>query len=111
MGRPKQIEPRSQQLNLSFSTPELQDIKARAHALGMRPSHFGRALLLEKNRQPASHNAPASNISRVVHNQLVRLGNNLNQMVRHLHQTGDPLPPDLEPLLNDIRRLIARISE
>jgi hypothetical protein len=29
-------------------------------------------------------------------------------MVRHLHQTGDPLPADLEPLLNDIRRIIAR---
>jgi hypothetical protein len=111
MGRPKQIEPRSRQLNLSFSARELEDIKARAHALGMRPAHFGRALLLDKNRQPASHSAPANNTRRLIHSQLVRLGNNLNQMVRHLHQTGDPVPADLEPLLNDIRRLIARISE
>jgi hypothetical protein len=39
---------------------------------------------------------------------LSRLGNLLNQMVRHLHQTGDPLPPDLEPLLRDIRQIIER---
>jgi hypothetical protein len=32
----------------------------------------------------------------------------LNQMVRNLHQTGDPLPPDLEPLLTDIRHVIER---
>jgi len=111
MGRPKQIEPRSQQLNLSFSARELEDIKARAHALGMRPSHFGRSLLLERKKQPASHIAPVGNTARLIHNQLVRLGNNLNQLVRYVHQTGDPLPADLEPLLNDIRRLIARVSE
>lgn len=111
MGRPKQIEPRSRQLNLSFSTRELEDINARAQALGMRPSHFGRAMLLDKSRQLTRHNAPANNTRRLIHTQLVRLGNNLNQMVRHLHHTGDPVPADLEPLLNDIRRLIARISE
>jgi len=30
-------------------------------------------------------------------------------MVRHLHQTGDPLPADLEPLLTDIRQMIAKV--
>jgi hypothetical protein len=29
-------------------------------------------------------------------------------MVRHLHQTGDPLPADLELLLHDIRQVITR---
>jgi hypothetical protein len=111
MGRPKQIEPRSRQLNLSFSARELEDIKARAHALGMRPSHFGRALLLDKGGQSARQSAPSNNTGRLIHSQLVRLGNNLNQMVRHLHQTGDPVPADLEPLLIDIRCLIARVSE
>ena len=47
-------------------------------------------------------------VERLIYAQLVRLGNNLNQMVRHLHRTGDPLPADLEPLLADIRQLIAR---
>jgi hypothetical protein len=110
MGRPKATEPRTRQLNLSFSASELQGIKKRACALGMRPAHFGRLLLLDNNKHPVSAAGQGSNINRLVHNQLIRLGSNLNQMVRHLHQTGDPLPPDLEPLLNDIRRLIARLA-
>jgi len=110
MGRPKKSEIRSRQLNLSLTTGELETIKSRADALGMRPVHFGRALLLGQHKSIATAE-PTRNLSRLVHAQLVRLGNNLNQMVRHLHQTGDPLPPDLEPLLNDIRRLVARVSE
>lgn len=73
----------------------------------MRPVHFGRALLLDRNYASTSKSEPANNIFRLIHAQLVRLGN-LNQMVRHLHQTGDPLPADLEPLLADIRQIIAR---
>jgi hypothetical protein len=110
MGRPKKSETRSRQLNLSLTARELETIRNRADALGMRPVHFGRALLLGQHKGVAVAE-PASNLNRLIHAQLVRLGNNLNQMVRHLHQTGDPLPPDLEPLLNDIRRLVARVSE
>jgi hypothetical protein len=108
MGRPKVTEPRTQQLNLSFTASELESIKRRAFALGMRPSHFGRALLLDNKKQPAGATERSGNINRLVHNQLIRLGNNLNQTVRHLHQTGDPLPADLESLLKDIRQILAR---
>jgi hypothetical protein len=111
MGRPKQTEPRSEQLNLSFSTRELEDIKARARALGMRPSHFGRTLLLGKSGRAPSDAGSIDNSRRLIHNQLVRLGNNLNQVVKYLYRTGRPLPSDLEPLLNDIRCLIAKVSE
>jgi Bacterial mobilisation protein (MobC) len=109
MGRPRISEPRCHQLNLSLTARELDSIKRRATALGMRPAHFGRAMLLDKNKQPSikpekSH----GNIDHLVYGQLARLGNNLNQIVRRLHQTGDPLPADLEPLLNDIRAILAR---
>jgi len=109
MGRPRKFEPRSQQLNLSLTTSELESIKRRAHAVGMRPVHFGRAILLDQGRKLAvDREVKDSNVQRLVYDQLVRLGNNLNQMVRHLHRTGDPLPADLEPLLNDIRQIIER---
>jgi len=109
MGRPRKFEPRSQQLNLSLTTSELESIKKRAHAVGMRPVHFGRAVLLDQGRKLAvDREVKDSNAQRLVYGQLVRLGNNLNQMVRHLHRTGDPLPADLEPLLNDIRQIIER---
>ena len=108
MGRPKKYETRDRQLNLSLTTAEYEGLVRRAQAVGMRPAHFGRALLLTTK----SGNTPAppapSSIEKLNYSALVRLGNNLNQMMRHLHQTGDPVPPDLEPLLIDIRQIIAR---
>jgi hypothetical protein len=110
MGRPKKSEPRDRQLNFSLTENEPRSIERRAQAVGMRPVHFGRALLLQADRK-LTPKASADNIPlRLVHAQLLRLGNNLNQLLRHLHRTGGPLPADLEPLLSDIRKLIARVS-
>ena len=108
MGRPRISEPRCQQLNLSLTESELAIIKKRAEAVGMRPVHFGRAVLLGPVQRRATKGDAGSNLARLNYGQLVRLGNNLNQMIRHLHRTGDPLPPDLEPLLKDIHQIIAR---
>ena len=116
MSRPRRSDPRTKQLNLSLTPAELASIEARAAALGMRPAHFSRALLLEDHGAPdASERIPQpthiqrGNMERLIHGQLVRLGNNLNQMMRHLHSSGDPVPADLEPLLTDIRALIGRL--
>jgi hypothetical protein len=108
MGRPTTSDPRSRQLNLRLTESELESITRRAQALGMRPVHFGRAVLLGHDRKLAVRREPENSTEQLIYGQLVRLGNNLNQMVRHLHRTGDPLPPDLEPLLKDIRAIIAR---
>ena len=102
---------RCHQLNLSLTESELFDIKRRAEALGMRPVQFGRAVLLDGTAAVVIQADPFTPMQRLVHTQLVRLGNNLNQMVRKLHETGHALPTDLEPLLKDIRALIARIPE
>jgi Bacterial mobilisation protein (MobC) len=110
MARPRKSEPRDRQLNLSLTATELASIKRRAEALGMRPVHFGRSLLLDEGHKCSVAREPENNASRFIRNQLARLGNNLNQLLRHLHRTGDPLPADLEPLLNDIRRIIARVQ-
>jgi hypothetical protein len=111
MARPRKAEPRSQQLNFSLTLSELESIKRRAEAVGMRPVHFGRTLLLNQGGKVAAKAAPANNIDRMIYGQLVRLGNNLNQMLRHLHRTGDPLPVDLEPLLKDIRQVMRRCRD
>jgi len=116
MSRPRRSEPRRKQLNLSLTERELASIEARAAALGMRAVHFSRALLLRAHRPPQTLRmtpSPAqpqsSNVDRLIHVQLVRLGNNLNQMMRHAHRVGGPMPDDLAPLLTDIRALIARL--
>ena len=111
MSRPRKSEPRCQQLNLSLTESELASIRRRAEAVGMRPVHFGRAVLLAQAGKVAAKREPHSNLDQLIYGQLVRLGNNLNQMVRHLNRTGDPLPADLEPLLNDIRQVMRRCRD
>jgi hypothetical protein len=109
MTRPRTSEPRDKQLNLSLTESELESIRRRAEAVGMRPVHFGRAVILdEKHKIISEKKEIASNLEGLIYAQLVRLGNNLNQLVRHLHRTGEPLPTDLTPLLTDIRQIIAR---
>lgn len=109
MPRPRTKNPRNNQLNLHFTAAEIGEIKARAEALGMRPVAFGRTLLLSGGivNQP---NTEAAAAKRGLMLQLARLGNNLNQIVRRCHIRNDPLPPDLEPLLADVRALFARES-
>jgi hypothetical protein len=108
MGRPKKSELRDRQLNLCLTANEFERLRQRAQAVGMRPAHFSRALLLDPRCNVAPAREANTNATRLVYEALARLGNNLNQMVRHLHRTGDPLPADLEPLLNDIRQILAR---
>ena len=105
MGRPSKIEPRDRQLNLSLSRSEFESIRSRAESAGMRPVHFSRAILLGERRKPVVRDDAENNV-RLIYVQLIRLGNNLNQMVRHLHKYGGSLPADLEPLLREIRHLI-----
>ncbi len=109
MARPRKSEPRDKQFNLSLTACELESIKRRAHALGMRPIYFGRALLFDLARKITIKKKTETNMERLIYGQLVRLGNNLNQLMRHLHRTDDPLPADLGPLLKDIRQIINRM--
>jgi len=106
MGRPTTTEPRRRQLNICLSDAELANLERRARAVGLRTVHFSRSLLLHGDHRPTNPEiANAGN--HLLYTELSRLGNNLNQIARHLHRTGDPLPADLEPLLRDIRQLIA----
>lgn len=107
MGRPRKSEKRDRQLNISLTRGEYDAVGKRAHALGMQPVDYGRWIMLG---QPRASNHPVpmeSRFDRLVHIQLRRLGNLLNQTVRHLHQTG-VLLPEIEPLLRDIRALMKR---
>lgn len=108
MGRTTKFEPRDKQLNLSLTASEFERIRLRAEAVGMRPVHFARAKVVDDSRGPAARVDAESNAAKLLYMQLVRIGNNLNQLVRHLHRHGGPIPADLEPLLRDIRHLIIR---
>jgi hypothetical protein len=108
MGRPTTSEPRNKQLNLSLTSNEFESVRLRAKSVGMRPVHFGRAILLDERRKVAEKCDADNNVRKLIYVQLIRIGNNLNQLVRHLHRHGGALPSELDPLLRDIRRLIMK---
>lgn len=107
MGRPKQSVIRDHQLNLSLTQAEFEQLRSRADAVGLRLVAYGRALLLRERAVLAAAER-RSGPERLVQAQLRRVGNNLNQLVRHLHMTKEPVPSDLETLLRDIREALER---
>jgi hypothetical protein len=108
MGRPRKPDKRDHQLNIRLTAGELKTVAARASGFGMQPVDYGRWVLIDNGHPAALPVPPESRFDRLVHIQLQRLGNLLNQLVRRLHQTGEPPPEDLKPLLRDIRALLNR---
>src|ERR1700761_5884472 len=105
MQKLKAREARTQQLNISLTRAELEDITKRAFALGMLPSHFGRAILLAGEMNTAE-TSRINQVDRIAHQHLMRVGTYLSQLLRHLQRSGDIVPADLEPLLVDIREIV-----
>ena len=111
MGRPKVSNLRDMQLKLNLTATEYECVVRRAKTAGLRPTHFGRAVILKKiAAQGPGQNEP-SNPLRLDYLALRSLGNDLNQMVRHVHQTGEPPTSDLESLLADIRQIVDRAAK
>ncbi len=109
MGRPPEANPRCHQLNISLTREDLSIIALRAAAAQMRLVEYGRLTLLSKHGAPAP--SPVAQIDRLAYEQLKRLGNNLNQIARHLNTHGGSAPPSLEALLKDIRAVLNRGRE
>ena len=109
MGRPPETNPRCYQLNISLTQDELDVIARRAVSAQMRLVEYGRLTLLSKQHTPAP--SPVAQIDRLAYEQLKRLGNNLNQIARHLHTHGGSVPGSLEGLLRDIRIILNRGRE
>lgn len=110
MPRPKSDNARTRQINISVSAAEYAAIATRAKALGIKPVVFGRAAMLDTRYLPASTVPASSPQETLMLLELRRIGNNLNQLVRLAHRNGTLPPDDLQALLGDIRRLLARAA-
>jgi hypothetical protein len=108
MARPKVKEKRDKQLNLKITARELELLRARAAAAGVRPVDYGRARLFAEWRATARQ-AATPHLDPLLIAALSRIGNNLNQITRRLNTLDIPAPPSLEPLLREIRTLIAGV--
>lgn len=74
----------------------------------MRPIDYGRAKLLGEQAVATATSPNRPHLDPLFLCELSRLGNNLNQLTRKLNSFPQPAPPTLEPLLQEIRAMIAR---
>jgi hypothetical protein len=84
-GRPKLEEPRIKTLAYKVTESEHKKLKDLAESRGLKVGTFARNAALEikipKGIKPK--------IDLATWTELARIGNNLNQVTRHLHKTGD----------------------
>jgi hypothetical protein len=104
--RPKHKIRRDRQFNMSLTQREFELLYTRAAACRMRPVDYGRSRLFGGSGKAAEAAGTAAHLDPLFHAQLSRLGNNLNQIARHLNTMSGPAPASLEPLLREIRALI-----
>jgi hypothetical protein len=111
MTKAKKPERRDRQFNIGLTAYEYALLLRRAAALGMRPVDYGRAKLFAIHRIPNAPERSTPHLDPLFHAQLSRIGNNLNQIARGLHQFDMPPPASLEPVLREITDLIKRGHE
>lgn len=111
MSKTKKTERRDRQFNIGLTAREYDLLHQRADALRMRPVDYGRAKLFAQKRITEAAERHAACPDPLIFVQLSRLGNNLNQIARKLHEFHIPLPETLEPLLQEIRALINRVRD
>jgi hypothetical protein len=108
MARPRKEEVRDRQFNIKLTERELEAVRECAAEAGMRTVDFGRARLLDGSAVAKAAAAARPRVDPLFLAELSRLGNNLNQVARKLNTLPRPSPPTLEPLLQEIRAMIAR---
>ena len=110
MARPKQGKKRDKQFNVALTADEMATLRVRAAEAGQPLIEYGRTALFGK---PITAQGAAPEISRDVrrlHEQIKRVGVNLNQIARHMNARPEhKAPPDLEPTIATIRRYLARV--
>lgn len=100
---------RNRQFNVGLTEAEERTIHERAAQSNMRPVDYGRMKLFGGRTKPEAEGR-THKLDPLFYAQLSRLGNNLNQIARKLHLQGHPAPVSLEPLLAQIRDLIAKAT-
>jgi hypothetical protein len=109
MPRPTSDIKRDRQLNIALRSDELAELKTRADARGMLLVDYARAALL--NMKVASYEvALPSKLDRLNHEQLKRIGNNLNQLARQFNALGQVSAPELDQCLRELRLLIGKVA-
>ena len=106
MARPKLAITRNRQLNIGLTDSEYDTVLRRSGAAGMRPVDYARARLFDGKGLSRPSQGEARHLDPLLLSHLSRIGSNINQIARQLNALRMPQPPDLAPLLNELRDLI-----
>jgi hypothetical protein len=110
MGRPSKYNRRDQQLNLKFTQHEADWISEQARARRIVRGEFGRQQVLWERAVRISVSARMP-FDQGVLLQLSRIGNNLNQIARRMHQLNIEAPAQLAPVLDMIRGILLKAAD
>lgn len=103
MARPKkeQAQKRPHRISVRLSDDELLHLRERANQAGSSTSNYLRKVALSGKvvvRQKTDNGA--------VVRQLLRIGNNLNQLTRMAHIHGNPHREKLQQVLSDVQTVV-----
>lgn len=102
-GRPIKLEHerRSEQVKTRFTLAEIDHLRANANKAGLTLADYVRRCSLQMRVVEKSGGAGPQVI-----NELVRIGNNLNQIAKALNTHRQPIPPDLSAALAQLARTL-----
>jgi len=81
-------------------------------ASGMRPVDFARLKVLAKRSASLSAATPAdTHLDPLLLNALSRIGSNLNQLARQFNALRVQSPPELSPLLGELREILGKVRK
>jgi hypothetical protein len=108
MARPRKEKARDQRVNFRLTLAEAVALRERAARAGQSISDYARGAALGE-QLPREHDKVASYaMDAASFHQIRLLGVNLNQIARRLNAQDMPAPPELAPLLAEIRTVLAK---
>jgi hypothetical protein len=127
MPRPVKDDPRDCFKTFRFTAAEVTRLEARAKARGQTLSSFVRAAILGRDeteltagygqhpapaaKQPSARSVRVDPATRVLIDQVRRVGTNLNQIAHRMNELRIPPPHELTLVLDEIRRLVRKVRE
>lgn len=110
MGRPTKQDKRDKQISVKLTVREFAWVAREATAAGLRPGEYGRVKVLADRPVETVVRAEGPQLDPLLLASLARIGNNLNQIARRLHELDVPAPEDLAPLLVLVREALQQVA-
>jgi Bacterial mobilisation protein (MobC) len=97
---------RSEVVPIRFSKEERDSLLSQAKSFGVSLSEFVRRAALKRRLPPA----PPPQINRDIYQELSRIGNNLNQVARKIHEGAVSVDLELVGTLTELKGVVKEVG-